>query len=129
LKSLIKHLAGGTPAAITPDGPRGPAFQLQPGIVTAAQVTGVPIVPFHYECTRQWVAHKAWDKHRIPKPFTRFVLSFGEAIFVPKDLDACELENAVVNVEARLLEDTERCRAEAARLSGAVSPEGAQKSQ
>lgn len=116
LKALVAHLRGGQPAAITPDGPRGPAFKLQAGIVTAAQVSGVPIVPFHYECTRQWIAKKAWDQHRIPKPFTTFVVSYGEPISIPADLTADEFEEMIVNVEKRLLENMEACRQHVERL-------------
>ncbi|MGH7225533.1 MAG: lysophospholipid acyltransferase family protein, partial [Gemmataceae bacterium] len=32
--------------AITPDGPRGPRRQVQPGVVYLAALTGLPIVPF-----------------------------------------------------------------------------------
>ena len=31
--------------AITPDGPRGPAYKVQEGIVYLAQMTGRPIIP------------------------------------------------------------------------------------
>ena len=118
LKALIKHLKSGGSGAITPDGPRGPAFKLQAGIVTAAANSQAPIVPFHYECTRQWVAEKAWDKHRIPKPFTTFVVSYGEPIPIPRGQEAEEFEKTLLMVEEKLLENMERCRAEVARLRG-----------
>ncbi len=116
LKALVAHLQTGQPAAITPDGPRGPAFQLQAGIVTAAQISGVPIVPFHYECTRQWVAERAWDQHRIPKPFTTFVVSYGEPIHIPAQLSAEEFEETVALVERCLLENMEVARKRAEEL-------------
>lgn len=118
LKQLVAHLRKGKPAAITPDGPRGPAFRLQGGLVTAAQVAGVPIVPFHYECTRQWTAHKSWDQHRIPKPFTTFVVSYGEPIHIGKNLSAEEFERAVANVEKQLLANMERCQTKVNELRG-----------
>ena len=116
LKALVAHLKRGQPAAITPDGPRGPAFKLQAGIVTAAQIAGVPIVPFHYECTRQWVVPNAWDQHRVPKPFTTFVVSYGRPITIPKHLSADEFEETVDQVETLLLENMEVCRKRAAEL-------------
>ena len=34
---------------ITPDGPRGPCYEVQDGITSLAQLTGLPIVPVAYE--------------------------------------------------------------------------------
>ncbi|XDD49437.1 lysophospholipid acyltransferase family protein [Leptospira sp. WS92.C1] len=108
LKTLIVHLKKNLPAAITPDGPRGPALVVQPGLIACAQVSQVPIVPFHYECTRQWIAEKSWDKHRIPKPFTTFVVSYGEPIYIPRSLDEKGFEEARLLVEKAMLENRQR---------------------
>ena len=116
LKEMIGELKKGHPAAFTPDGPRGPAFKLQHGIIVAAQRSGAPIVPFHYECTRQWIAETSWDRHRIPKPFTTFVVSYGDPIFIPAELSQTEYEKTVQKVETALLENMERCQAEAQNL-------------
>ncbi|MCW7502615.1 lysophospholipid acyltransferase family protein [Leptospira paudalimensis] len=116
LKAMIQHLKKGLPAAFTPDGPRGPALILQPGIIAAAQVTQVPIVPFHYECSRQWILEKAWDKHRVPKPFTTFVVSYGEPIYVPRELNEVEFENMRLKVEEAMLKNREKAIQEAERI-------------
>ncbi|MBE8365367.1 lysophospholipid acyltransferase family protein [Leptospira borgpetersenii] len=108
LKALVTHLKKNLPAAITPDGPRGPALVVQPGLIASAQISQVPIVPFHYECTRQWVAERSWDKHRIPKPFTTFVVSYGESIYIPRDLDEKGFEEARLKVEKAMLENRQR---------------------
>ncbi|MDH5655780.1 MAG: lysophospholipid acyltransferase family protein [Spirochaetia bacterium] len=110
LKTLIDELKRGNPAAITPDGPRGPAFKLQHGIITSASKGRVPIIPFHYEAKNQWVAEKAWDKHRIPKPFTVIVVHYGEPIYIPEDLDDRSYENYAELVEKKLLENMNACR-------------------
>ncbi|MBM9591582.1 lysophospholipid acyltransferase family protein [Leptospira sp. 201903075] len=116
LKAVIQHLKKGLPAAFTPDGPRGPAFILQPGIIAAAQVTQVPIVPFHYECSRQWILERAWDKHRVPKPFTTFVVSYGEPISVPRNLNEEEFEEMRLKVEDAMLKNRDRAIIEAERI-------------
>ncbi|PJZ81574.1 lysophospholipid acyltransferase family protein [Leptospira meyeri] len=116
LKAVIQHLKKGLPAAFTPDGPRGPAFIVQPGIIAAAQVTQVPIVPFHYECSRQWILEKAWDKHRVPKPFTTFVVSYGEPISVPRDLNEEEFEAIRLKVEEAMLNNRNLAIREAERI-------------
>ncbi|MCB1173995.1 MAG: lysophospholipid acyltransferase family protein [Leptospiraceae bacterium] len=115
LKGIIKHLRSGYPVAITPDGPRGPAFALQPGIIIAAQKAGVPIIPFHYECTRQWVA-KSWDEHRIPKILGTFVCSYGAPIEIPAQLSADEFEARRQAVEKAMMANTHRARAYAQEL-------------
>ncbi len=116
LRALIHHLKKSGCAAFTPDGPRGPAFKVQSGIITAAANSGVPIVPFHYECTRQWIAKKAWDQHRVPKPFTTFIVSYGKPIFVPPALPEEEFEKARENVERAMLDNMELCRQKADEL-------------
>jgi len=116
LKAMIQHLKKGLPAAFTPDGPRGPALIVQPGIIAAAQVTQVPIVPFHYECSRQWILEKAWDKHRVPKPFTTFVVSYGEPIYVPRELNEVEFENMRLKVEEAMLKNRDKAIQEAERI-------------
>ena len=118
LKEMILHLRKGLSAAVTPDGPRGPAWIVQPGLILSAQLTQVPILPFHYECTRQKVA-KSWDEHRVPLPFTTFVCSYGAPISIPRELTPEQFEEIRLVVERAMLENRDRCRAEAARLRGA----------
>lgn len=118
LKNMVAHLKQGSPAAITPDGPRGPAFRLQAGIVTSSQTSRVPIIPFHYECTRQWIVRRAWDNHRVPLPFTTFVVSYGEPIYIDRNLSAEDFEKMVEFVEQALLDNMRRCQAEVIRITG-----------
>lgn len=108
LKGIISHLKKGFPVAFTPDGPRGPAFIVQPGLIAAAQVTQAPIIPFHYECTRQWILEKAWDKHRVPKPFTTFIVCYGEPIHVPRNLNEEEFEETRKMVEKAMLANRDK---------------------
>ncbi len=116
LKAMILHLKKGFSAAFTPDGPRGPALIVQPGLIAAAQVTQAPIVPFHYECSRQWILEKAWDKHRVPKPFTTFVVCYGNPIYIPREMNDEEFETQRILVEKAMLENRQRAIDEAERL-------------
>lgn len=54
---------------ITPDGPRGPVYQMQPGVVQLARLCGVPIVPITVEYEKAWRL-KSWDRFFIPRPFS-----------------------------------------------------------
>jgi hypothetical protein len=40
--------------AVTPDGPRGPRYHIQPGVISLAQLTGLPIVPSGLELKWKW---------------------------------------------------------------------------
>jgi lysophospholipid acyltransferase (LPLAT)-like uncharacterized protein len=88
-----------TDIVITPDGPRGPRYKIQPGLLRLAQTTGRPIVALTYRL--EWVKTlKSWDKFHVPIPFSKCVLITSEPIFVPAQ--ATDEEMAVV--EARVAE-------------------------
>jgi lysophospholipid acyltransferase (LPLAT)-like uncharacterized protein len=78
-------LAGrGYDLAITPDGPRGPRYLVQDGVMSLAQVTGLPIVPFSFFARRK-ICLKSWDGFQIPLPFSRCELNAGKPIRVPRE--------------------------------------------
>lgn len=66
---------------ITPDGPRGPAYKLQEGIVFLAQRTGVPVVPINFEYTACWRLNN-WDRFILPKPFAKVRVVLGQPVHV-----------------------------------------------
>jgi len=101
LKQLIKLLEQKKSVAITPDGPLGPPEKIQSGVVLMAKYSGVPIIPWHYESDSQWRL-KSWDRHKIPKPFSSVVESFGEPFIVPKDLSPEEVQEFCEKLEADL---------------------------
>jgi lysophospholipid acyltransferase (LPLAT)-like uncharacterized protein len=69
---------------ITPDGPRGPRYKIQPGLIRLAQSTQRPIVAVTYEL--KWKHElKSWDRFHIPIPFSICRLMTGERIFVPEN--------------------------------------------
>jgi len=92
--------------AITPDGPRGPAGALKPGIVYLASRSGVPIVPIATASRRCWKL-RSWDRFRIPLPFTRVVVAYGAPIPVPPGLEGDALESWRVRVQGALDAHTE----------------------
>ncbi len=81
---MIAELKGGLPGAVTVDGPRGPIFEVKPGIVEMARQTGLPIVPYLPLPQRYW-SLGSWDAFRIPVPFTRIDVHYGRPIRVPQD--------------------------------------------
>jgi len=104
LLGLIGALQTGNIVAVTPDGPRGPAEKVQPGIVSAARHAGAPIVPIAAGASAEWRL-PTWDRMRIPKPFARVHVVFGAPIHVgPAKEDARralgELERALAGLAA-----------------------------
>ena len=77
LLELADVIARGGEAAITPDGPRGPAYHLSGGIISLAQISGADILPMNFEFSRCWRL-KSWDRFIVPKPFSRVRVIFGE---------------------------------------------------
>lgn len=86
--------------AITPDGPRGPAWKCKPGAILLAQMSQRPIIPMAYAASRAWKIK--WDLFVIPKPFSRVAIAVGEPVYIPKGLDAAALERHQLEMEARL---------------------------
>jgi lysophospholipid acyltransferase (LPLAT)-like uncharacterized protein len=86
---------------ITPDGPRGPRYQVQPGILRIAQATGRPIVTITTHL--QWKkVLKSWDRFEIPLPFSRCELISGEPIYVPEGATDEELAALAERLAASL---------------------------
>lgn len=82
LVEIRKVLEQGGEVAITPDGPRGPAHRIAPGVVYAAQRANVPIIPIDVRASRAWHL-RTWDRFMIPKPFARITIRYGELHRVP----------------------------------------------
>lgn len=79
---IDRQLEQGIDVAITPDGPRGPALSIAPGVVYVAQRADVPIVPIHVRASRAWHL-RTWDRFMIPKPFARITIRYGNLHRVP----------------------------------------------
>ena len=103
LIALKKALKAGEQLFITPDGPRGPRYELQPGVIKLAQSSGVPIIPVRFEHSSSWRLN-SWDRFHIPKPFSKITVRVGSSIDVPAKLDNEEFERYRRMVEDALNE-------------------------
>ena len=74
---LTDVLASGGDVVITPDGPRGPAYELGPGIVYLAQKSGAAVVPINMEYSSCWRL-KSWDRFILPRPFAKIRVIIGQ---------------------------------------------------
>lgn len=110
MRELIRKARQGSDFAFTPDGPRGPAFQVQAGVVDFARRTGYPVLPVTFSA-RGAKEFDSWDRFMVPRPFTRGVVSWGEPHWVEQEADT---ETVRRELEADMRELTE----EADRLAG-----------
>ena len=53
LRDVARRLRSGWVVGITPDGPRGPRHQVQPGVVYAARLAQVPIIPVAFGASKK----------------------------------------------------------------------------
>ncbi len=101
VRELSAWAEKGCDLAITPDGPRGPRYRVQEGIVALAQITGHPIVPISAHI-RWKKCFRSWDAFQFPLPFTRCDVRIGEPISVPREANDDEREVCRAGLEARM---------------------------
>ena len=106
LLGAIRAIESGRNVVFTPDGPRGPKYQIKIGPVAVAAKTGAVIVPFVLNSSRCWKL-KSWDEFQIPNPFSTLTMVIGEPISVPADADVETLEKFRKQAEDALLNITE----------------------
>jgi lysophospholipid acyltransferase (LPLAT)-like uncharacterized protein len=102
-RGLVRALMLRGAAAITPDGPRGPARQAKAGVLRAAQLAGAAVVPVGMSASREWRVG-SWDRFRIPQPLARVRIAYGTPAHLGTD-DAQELGALIDRAEG-----VARCR-------------------
>lgn len=75
----LRMIRQGYNFTVAVDGPRGPIYKTKEGIIRLAEKSGRPIVPF-----RAWPEHaftfwKAWNRARLPLPFSKIHIVVGPA--------------------------------------------------
>ncbi len=92
----------GLDIALTPDGPRGPAYAVQSGVVALARLTGRRLVPAALNA-RWKLRLKSWDRFQIPLPFGPINVVFGPSMEVSEGADELALEEARAEMQRRML--------------------------
>ena len=69
LRELIAAQGDGFDVAITPDGSRGPLYEMKPGAIGLALKTEAPLVLLSFNFDRAWRL-KTWDGFYLPLPFS-----------------------------------------------------------
>lgn len=98
VREMAARVAAGHDVVITPDGPRGPRYRLQPGALFLAQKTGCSILPFHIEYSR-YLRFRTWDGFAFPLPFARMEVTIGEPFRVSSAGTGHEFESERLRLE------------------------------
>jgi lysophospholipid acyltransferase (LPLAT)-like uncharacterized protein len=107
LFEICEKTTSGYDVAVTPDGPKGPRFQVHPGTIFIAQRSGMPIVPITSSAENRWTL-STWDRFIIPKPFSKAVIMLGKPVYVPVESTSEELEEIRTGFERQLRELTKK---------------------
>jgi len=68
--ALIECLRAGHDVGITPDGPRGPCYEVKSGVVIVSRRTGAPMILLGVQFLSAWRL-RSWDGFYLPRPFSR----------------------------------------------------------
>ncbi|MEO7795518.1 MAG: lysophospholipid acyltransferase family protein [Thermoanaerobaculia bacterium] len=104
MRDLLRQARSGSDLTITPDGPKGPPCKVQPGVIVAAAMTGLPIQPVALGASRRKLL-RSWDRMLVPLPGARLDYVFGAPVTIaPKssiDAGVEQLEAALVALDRR----------------------------
>ena len=112
-RGMLRALQRRFNISITPDGPKGPRYRVQPGALWVSVMADAPIVPYHFEATRQWTTN-SWDRHKIPKPFSTVHICVGEPWWVDRNVLKQDEAAVLQEFEKRMMRNARR----ACRLAG-----------
>ena len=98
LREMVRAVGRGLDICVTPDGPRGPRYQLSPGLIKLAQMTGSPVMAVHIHFGPAFRL-KTWDRFVLPLPFSQLTIIFDELLDVPRQMDDDAFEAKRIEVE------------------------------
>ena len=107
MREMLKVSEQGYDIAITPDGPRGPRYRVQNGVIELAKRTGMAIIPVTFNASRKKV-FRSWDRFLLPYPFSRGIFILGEPLLVPQQMNKGVFEQTRLLLERRLRKITDQ---------------------
>ena len=107
LLRLAEVFADGTHIVITPDGPRGPVYQLGQGVIFLAQKCDAAVVPANMEYSSCW-RFKSWDRFILPRPFSKVRVIFGVPLRIGVTATPEDFENERLRLQNALMSLVER---------------------
>ncbi len=76
VRELLAVMKEGSDIAITPDGPRGPCYEVQPGALMVARLAKTPLLLISARIPSAWRL-RSWDGFYLPKPFSVVEVRIG----------------------------------------------------
>jgi len=101
LLEILRKVKRGYDVGMTPDGPKGPRRRVKPGVIAAARLSRLPVLPVTFSAAPARRL-RSWDRTLVPRPFSRGVFAYGPPIPVPPEADEGEEERIRVLLETRL---------------------------
>lgn len=98
---MLAALNEGAIVGFTPDGPRGPAEKVQPGVIRLAQFSGATIIPGGLSASRG-KRLGSWDRFFVAWPFAKITAVAGQPLTVPAEIDAEGVEKLRITLENNL---------------------------
>mgnify|MGYP003302479513 CR=1 FL=1 len=112
LKQGVRVLRDGRyTVCLSPDGPSGPAMKMHDGALYFAKMSGAPIIPVCFSCSRPWF-QKRWDRYLVALPFSKIVCNIGNPVFVPKKATPQEFEKIRTDLETFMVNQMRELDAE-----------------
>jgi len=97
--ALVDVLRRGNDVGVTPDGPRGPAYEMKPGALIVARRTQTRVALVGIDFESSWRV-RSWDGFYLPRPFSRVNMRFE---LVPLE-ELKDRDEAAHRMGARLVE-------------------------
>lgn len=83
---------------LSPDGPGGPSLRVQEGALYFAKMTGAPIIPVCYSCSRSWFQNR-WDRYLVALPFSKITCKLADPIFIDSKISQEDFEKLRKRIE------------------------------
>jgi len=98
---MVDYAKNNNSIAITPDGPRGPAFKLKAGAVITSKKSGLPLVLLGIGYKNKKLL-KSWDSFQVPFFFTKANAVFSDPIYVDNKLSYGDTSKVIESCEFQL---------------------------
>ncbi len=72
---MLKTIRAGHDAVIAVDGPKGPLYDIKPGVYFLSEKAAVPIIAVGARADRKFTLFWRWDNYFIPLPFSRVAIN------------------------------------------------------
>ena len=106
MRAVVRAARGGSNIAMTPDGPTGPPRIAKDGVIFAARMSGLPIIPVTFAAKRT-KRLRSWDRMIVPLPFSRAIFLYGEPLAIARDDDGEEARKKLEMAMNELADEAE----------------------